>query len=187
MNNTKTIFISGKGKLVTTINVSSWFAPKYDDKYMEEMSRSAWGIVKDNKESTDAAKAVAQYYKDLAKLYKESTNQLNANNPQTLKYLSNNMIKAPYDEWHISWNSNNIRIVPFMREINNNNFVWYNGQYVNESQRDNLMCQEESEARAENRSILKEYRIAMDEIKKYKQEYMNKKKNYEEKYKQIRG
>ena len=70
MNNTKTIFISGKGKLVTTINVSSGFAPKYDDKYMEEMSRSAWGIVKDNKESTDAAKAVAQYYKDLAKLYK---------------------------------------------------------------------------------------------------------------------
>ena len=48
------------------------------------------------------------------------------------------------------------------------------------------MCKEESEAKAQNASLLREYRNAMDEIKKYKQEYINAKNAYEEKYKQIR-
>ena len=186
MNKTKNVFISGKGKIVTYINMDAGFAPRYDDKYLEEMSKSAWGIIKDNKESTNAAKEVAKYYKDLAKLYKDSTLQLNANDPKTLKFCSNNMVQAPYDEWHISWNSNSIRIVPFMREINGNNKVWYNGQYVNETVRDDLMCKEESEAKAQNASLLREYRNALYEIKKYKQEYINAKNAYEEKYKQIR-
>ena len=55
------------------------------------MSNSAWGIIKDNKESTNAAKEVAKQYKDLTKLYKDSTLQLNANDAKTLKFCSNIM------------------------------------------------------------------------------------------------
>ena len=88
MNDSKKVFISGK----TTsegLNIKNGFAPRYDDNYLNQMSTSAWGIVKNNRDSTNAAKLVAQYYKDIAKLYKDSTAQLNPNDNGTLRYCQN--------------------------------------------------------------------------------------------------